>query len=292
MSETAHHPIFSGFGVADVEEGQDCFWDFLGVRTRGDFVEWQGAGHPPALPPFDEEYFEWVDVLEAVACARDEFVMVELGAGYGRWLARAVAALRVANPMAYRLVAVEAEPTHFHWLEQHLADNGVDLGRSRLIQAAISGDGGKVPFHMGNPREWYGQAIAQGVKRIGWVSSAWNALRGNRQRSLRWVRSVTLRQVLQGFEKVDLIDLDVQAAEADVLESAPSDLDRKVARLHIGTHSHEIEERLRALFGKLGWRNLNDYPCLGKSETPYGLIEFGDGVQSWLNPRFEGEARG
>jgi hypothetical protein len=34
-----------------------------------------------------------------------------------------------------------------------------------------------------------------------------------------------------------------------------------------------------------GWRLLTDYPCNGASDTPYGRIAFGDGVQSWLNPR-------
>ena len=35
------------------------------------------------------EYFEWLDLLHAVQDARDRFVMVELGAGYGRWAVRA-----------------------------------------------------------------------------------------------------------------------------------------------------------------------------------------------------------
>jgi len=291
MAEPAHHPIFDRFGVADVEMDEDWFCDFLGVRTRSGFVDWAGVGRKPVLPPFDEEYFEWIDVMEAVTRAEGEFTMIELGAGYGRWLVRAVAALRIANPMPYRLAGVEAEPTHFQWLGEHLTDNEVDLERSWLIMAAISGDAGRVPFHVGNPREWYGQAMAQGIKRIGWLWNVWNVMMGRKDRTLRWVKSVTLTEILDRFEKVDLIDLDVQGAEADVLESAPAELDHKVARLHIGTHSHEIEDRLRRLFGRLGWRRLNDYACLAKSETPYGTIEFGDGVQTWLNPRFGGPPR-
>lgn len=36
------------------------------------------------LPAFDEEYFEWIDLLEAVTEATGEFTMIELGAGWGR----------------------------------------------------------------------------------------------------------------------------------------------------------------------------------------------------------------
>ena len=46
----------------------------------------------PDLPRFDEEYFEWVDVLESVLLTTERFTMIELGAGWGRWLARGAAA--------------------------------------------------------------------------------------------------------------------------------------------------------------------------------------------------------
>jgi hypothetical protein len=75
------------------------------------------------------------------------------------------------------------------------------------------------------------------------------------------VRSVSLRSILGGFPYVDLIDLDVQGVEADVLESAENMLSDKVKRVHIGTHSTDNEDRLRTLFGRLGWQKLNDYGC-------------------------------
>ena len=79
--------------------------------------------------------------------------------------------------------------------------------------------------------------------------------------------------------------LDVQGAEADVLESAADQL-RKVCRVHIGTHGAKIEAVLRRLFGRLGWQKINDYACNAESETPYGRIRFRDGVQTWVNLAF------
>jgi hypothetical protein len=45
-----------------------------------------------------------------------------------------------------------------------------------------------------------------------------------------------------------------------VLEPAANALDETVTRVHVGTHSRENEERLRALFHGLGWECVNDYP--------------------------------
>jgi hypothetical protein len=32
------------------------------------------------------------------------------------------------------------------------------------------------------------------------------------------------------------------------------------------------------------WENVNDYPGQSTVETPYGTIQFDDGVQTWVNP--------
>ena len=59
--------------------------------------------------------------------------MVELGAGYGRWIVNAAAAVRAYRDLPSSLTAVEAEPTHFRWLELHCSDNGVT---ATLVHAA------------------------------------------------------------------------------------------------------------------------------------------------------------
>ena len=50
-----------------------------------------GVATPPA---FDEEYCEWIDVLEAVQAAYGRFTMIEFGAGYSRWASRTWTAAR------------------------------------------------------------------------------------------------------------------------------------------------------------------------------------------------------
>ena len=53
--------------------------------------------------------------------------MIELGAGYGRWLVRAATALQQVKDLPFQLIGVEAEPQHFKWLLQHFKDNGLNF---------------------------------------------------------------------------------------------------------------------------------------------------------------------
>lgn len=268
--------------------------DYLGVRTRTKFVTDAAAPDyvvrtSPMLPRFDEEYPEWIDVLDAVERASARFTMVELGAGWGRWLARGGTAARLRG-LPCELVGVEAEPTHFAWLRTHLEDNGL-ADSSRLIEAAVAPADGWVRFHVGDPASWYGQAIDPNDPGFKPKQGCWRERRRVRatavqERDVVRVPAVSLASVLAPLGQVDLIDADIQGSEADVFEAAPAVLAAKVKLVHVGTHSEENEERLRALFTRLGWRKRFDFACLGERETPWGRIEFQDGVQSWENPAF------
>ena len=113
---------------------------------------------PGAYPPLIEEIFEWQALLAAVAAAQDRFVMIDAGAGFGRWLVSAVLALRRKTlEVPYFLIGVEAEPTHFAWMRQHLQTNGIDPSLQQLMQVAISGETGTAELLFGDdPASWYG----------------------------------------------------------------------------------------------------------------------------------------
>jgi FkbM family methyltransferase len=286
--------------AGEVEPGWTVNW--LGVRTRSAIQSVSsGAGaasfvqHTP--PTASEDFFEWLAVLESVVESRGRFTMVELGAGWGRWLVNAAAALRQLDPSRdCLLVGLEAEPTHFAWLQQHLRDNGLDPSRHRLIRAAVAAHDGRVRFQQGDPAGWYGQAIElddPAAKASGPVSrlirwsrnSIANQLaRGSAARRVRRVRAVSLTTLLRQLDRVDLVDADVQGVEADVFEAARDDLAAKVARVHIGTHGPDNHDRIRRLFFELGWECRFDYEGAQSHETPWGPAIFEDGAQSWVNP--------
>jgi FkbM family methyltransferase len=208
----------------------------------------------------------------------------------------AAAAARQRDRLAIHLVGVEAEPTHFRWMQQHLSDNSVNAASLTLIEAAVAAEPGRVRFHVGEPSAWYGQAIDLSPSNPEPRPSLLKRLRPflgrpaqRDERAIVDVRAVTLPSILQDLRRVDLIDIDVQGVEADVLESAEDGLSKKVKRVHVGTHDADNERRLRTLFGRLGWDNLNDYACGSEADTPWGRITFQDGVQTWVNPVLEQE---
>ena len=282
VASAHHHPAFRNFVCWEGRVPEGYIVNFLGVLTRTD--NWKGhvaieIGYPKVryvrteYPPFDEDYFEWIDLLEALTAAEGRFTMVELGAGWGRWIVNAAAALNRLGNLPHTLIGVEAEPTHFQMMVQHVAANGLDSKNFQLIEAAVTRSDGKVGFlvgetEQGDPRTHYGQHIG----------------------GPHTVDAISLRSLLELFPVVDLIDLDVQGAGFEVLEAAAEALDRKVKRIHIGTHGRNIEAALRSLFGRLGWRCRNLFPCHSSVDTEWGPISFQDGVQTWLNPTFSSSA--
>jgi FkbM family methyltransferase len=263
MSGVEQHDVFSRF-VA----GCRTLPNWIGVTTRREFFVEDLRFVTVTPPPPDPEVFEWIDVLEAVMRAAGGFTMLELGAGYGRWIVNAAAALRAYSGLPHALTAVEAEPTHFRWLEIHSRDNDVD---ANLVHAAVAPSRGSVEFAVGQPSSWYGQAIADGT---------WSP------EHVLTVNAVTLSDLLEPLERVDLIHCDIQGTEAAVFEEAATFIVAKVQRAHVGTHGPAEERRLRKLFSSLGWENVNDYASGTSAETPWGRMDFQDGVQTWLNPRF------
>lgn len=227
------------------------------------------------LPEKGEEYFEWIDLLESIDSAREHFTMVELGAGYGRWLVVAAVILRNQKKIPFRLIGVEAESNHFKMMHQHFIDNGLNPKEHTLIQAAVNDTEESVYFTEGHSKEWWGQAIISNKEtKIGdWPEATVAEIPGS-----------TISKILETVDYVDLMDIDIQGAEAKAIRSSLSSLNAKVRRIHIGTHSHKNEEELYDMFSKLGWICCNNFPCLSTVETHYGPITFEDGVQTWINP--------
>jgi FkbM family methyltransferase len=290
-----HHPLFYRFQPAGGPFPAGFDRDCLGSVIRYEF--WHQPELNPGYPPFDERYFEWIALLESVAAAQGSFTMIDLGAGFGRWAVRAALAVQRLAPMPVRLIAVEADPVHFDWMQQHFADNGIDPSRHTLIRAAVTGGATNLPFLIGSPKgterphEWYGQALANWAGEIidgeaGEYGGAPVRVHENGWRSID-PPVITLREILSDVSRVDLLDIDIQGAEHEVLASATQAMNSKVARIFIATHSREIDERLNGLLSTQGWQCARAHPCGETSDTEWGAVRFVDGVQFWINPRLQ-----
>src|ERR1700681_3662366 len=180
-------------------------------------------------------------------------------------MVRAARAMRQYAGLPCLFVGVEAEPLHFKWIPMHFRDNGIDPGAHKFLHAAVSARAGHSHFYVGSPVtaensaiKWYGQRLIkaheipakrQGGEYVGFPlvthQSGYKTIR---------VRTVSLSELLRGLSKVDFLDLDVQGEEFRVLSASIMDVTKKVRRIHIGTHSTEIEAGLRQLFAAAGWR--------------------------------------
>jgi FkbM family methyltransferase len=246
----------------------------LGITFRPEFFD----GIDPELiergDPVPSEVDEWATLAAAIEDAAERFTMIELGAGFGRWTVYAAAALRKLRPhVRYRLVAVEAEPTHFAWLRQHTRDYGLRRwsrrGTCRLIHAAVSGREGEEDFYVGDPGAWYGQALVRPEN-------------AGADAEVGRVRTIRLSHLLRRLGSVDLVDLDIQGAELEVLAEARSELSR-VRRIHVETHTEAIDQALPELFSD--WTLVAAQPLGARAETPFGPADYsGGGFQVWLNP--------
>ncbi len=288
-----HHPVFEAFQAfqGDPHGAVVCA---LGSLTRPHFI---GVEPPPPgpvtaqWPEPSEEYFEWIDILEAVRAAGDRFTMLELGAGYGRWTSRAALAARSRGIVDLRLGLAEAEPEHAQWLRQHMADNGVTPDQYRLYPVAVAADDGEAVFCVDAPdvpEAWYGQSIVGGgLGDFPVVGEHFGRPVTEFPGGARVivVPQMALATLLADYDLIDLIDFDLQGAEADAIASALLPLGAKVRRMHIGTHGADIEARLREMLPAAGWTCLRDYPCGTASDTDFGRYDFNDGVQTWVNPR-------
>jgi FkbM family methyltransferase len=249
------------------------FADELATRGPLSLAESLGVKMRPIYftdrqPTSAGDLFEWEVLARAVDCAERRFTMLELGAGFGRWTVFAAAALRRFRPgLRYRLVAAEAEPTHFRWLRQHTRDNGLHRwsrrGSCRLLRAAVSGRGGSQErFYIGEPATWYGQAL---VRPENAGADAATAI----------VPAVTLGRLLGRLGDVDLLDMDVQGVELEVLTQAAAQL-RQIRHLFVETHSEDLHEAIRDLVGRTH-ELLVDVPPGASVQTPFGENTFAGG---------------
>lgn len=267
-------PILRTIEWALPRASEELLFNALGARTRLTYLSPQWFDELNWITA-DEQVFEWIAIVESIVAAGDRYVMADLGAGYGRWLVNAALIARRLGRLPF-VIGVEAEDTHFVWMKEHLADNEISAAEQALHHAPITGQRQDVPFTMGHPNDWYGQAVLPNPKSgFGYWPHAHVEMR----------RSVVLEDIIGQIPIVDLLDLDIQGMEAEVISSSIDLITERVKRIHIGTHSSEIEDAIRQLMAAKGWRPHFDFPCGTHGyPTAMGAIDFGDGVQDWLNP--------
>jgi FkbM family methyltransferase len=271
----AHFPPWTG-------DGEPGFCrDFLGVRTRvaylpSDYARLSGAieGPPGTERVRLHEIGEWIGTLRSVleARSRNSLVVVELGAGWGPWLAAAAKAAERLGITNVSLAGVEGSSDHFRFMQQHFRDNGLDPDSHLLIHGVVGTEDGTAQFPtLADP------------------SADWGAMANYDRQSntpgYEQVRCVALTTLVNRLPPIDLIHCDIQGAEYEVLAAARPALAARVRRVIVGTHSRRIEADLLDLFADLGWQLEDEQVCQLVQPNGRGpLIAPRDGYQVWSNP--------
>jgi len=262
---------------------------FLGVQTECAFTNGcssQASQH--GLPPLNDHIFEWHDLIAAIECSTGQFNMLELGAGWAKWIVDATKITRKLNRTT-RAVGVEAQPIHCKMARRHILTNKAAPEASLLCGAVASFDGTvrftvktqKQPFHN------YGF----GIQHI-YDGKQAEIERGGGQ--IITVPAFSLCTLLHlrafGAKHVDFVSLDIQSFEHAVLNATLENLrclDSRVAVLHISLHrveendAREIQHTMSTL---LKWQLVRYMPLwTRKHPTPFGPINMVDGRLVFVN---------
>jgi FkbM family methyltransferase len=237
-----------------------------------------------------EDYFEWIDLLTAIERSETQFVMVEVGAGYGRWIANAAAALkrRKKKPVPRpRLVGLEANQARYDLMVKNCEQVEIAPSGLRLLRAACTSDGSAV--FMKRDDDYGTGVVANAEVMKAFDLAASDVLPAHDERGQRFlvekVPGIRLSDLVT--EPIDFIDFDIQGAELEVIPGSIDAMDRFVKLAHVATHSTLIDARLSHVFHLHGWRPRRIFCCGTVNQTPYGSFSFIDGIQSWENPRFD-----
>lgn len=223
-----------------------------------------------------DEIYEWIAVGEAVQAARETFTMIELGAGFGRWIVAAEIFARRTRPgLVTRLIGIEAEKNHYDWMIEHFKDNHIDASNHLLIEAAIALEDGEVTFaESGDSGADYSAHV---------VYDYWDDLARPLKRR---VRAVSLDTLLARERFVDLLHSDIQAFERSIVPAFIQPMTEKVKRAYISTHEPiEIETEVATAFRNHGWNLVACASANSVTQTEFGEITTRDGYQYWLNPK-------
>jgi len=257
-----------------------------------------------------EHFFETVNIIDSITKAGDRFNMIELGCGCGRWLAMASNIIKDNYGIPYFLIGVEAEPNHYQWAVNCMTRNSVPPNNYVLLNKAVVPDEGDYCIQICNteaplddtmtPMKWYGQSI----RKYEDIKTDIDHALTEKKKAMYNNRIVTFLTYGEGYVPVfsedilcltsvtppeghiNILTADIQGLEAEVFEMATSYLEENVEKVHIGTHSKDIEARLRDLFEGMNWIPILNYSVDSILHDPRGNVKFVDGIVSYENPRF------
>lgn len=268
--------------------------DWLDVRTELSNHAWltvpkDGSIVVSDLPVPDDqvhaEAIEYVGMLRSIERAQgmgSTYTMMELGSSYGPWSVAAGVVARRAGFERIAITAVEASAATIPLLERHIALNelGDDPRLSwRVIHAAVSATSGVLHFPRVDTRLDNGAQVTATPHDVDYrgLAVTYDA-----------VQAVTLRQLVEPYDRVDFVHLDLQGAEEALLtdDDFLSTATDRVSAMLLATQSRLIEGLALRELSRRGWRLLRERPTRFEPNERTADVNgwtTRDGAQFWVN---------
>jgi hypothetical protein len=216
---------------------------------------------------------EFGAALRSVDLAKGSFAMIELGCGWGCWMnITGVAARRVGLDVS--LIGVEADSNHAAFANQSLSENGFAPEQIKIYQGVAAALVGEALFPSQEGDHWglspvFHSTLVQRNEAL--ASGHYNIL-----------PMVPLSEIAAGYNRIDLLHMDIQGGEADLVADTLDFLKERVAYILIGTHSRSIEGRLWNILNDAGWLLEIERPAIFMNQENKLQLSV-DGVQGWRN---------
>lgn len=277
--------------------------DWAGVRTRIPMLAWApqefaGTSNLELPIPSDgyrSEAEEYVGLILSLTSERDDYVVVEVGAGWAPWAVMGtLLAKRAGRPT--RGIAVEADGDRARWAVQHASDNGLSVAfiAGDEVEASlpkVDADVVVVQAAAWPERTTLRFPVLDSLDMGGAVNPTDHPSMDNRGAHFDYVAvpTVTLDALLADVPVVDLLHIDLQGYELDVILPALALIESKVRFLMVGTHNRHVEGMLVHTLLAREWALLAESPCTSVYDgVKPSLTGFTvqDGNQLYANSRF------
>jgi FkbM family methyltransferase len=149
-----------------------------------------------------------------------------------------------------------------------------------LLNAAVGvRDGaGFLPVHEHIKDDW-GKAVIFGA-----IDELKEDYRGNTIDGFEPVRVVSIETLFEPYDRINVMHVDVQGAEAAVITSAIETINRKLETLVVGTHTRQIEFEISELLARNDW-DLQEELATEFQVASGRVVYSKDGCQWWINRR-------
>lgn len=265
----------------------ECFTNFCGLITRADVIP--GQQHRANTVSYDlpipsdgiyGDVFEYIATLQAVeSCQRNQFVAVELGAGWGPWSSLAAMMAKKQGKKNISVIAVEADTERSSFIRPHFTLNRLEDVNLTVVNGAAWSEAKTLNFPRIDPRVDYGATVRESHQAQDHFGRTVPMVK---------VRGHTIPEICKGYEFIDFMHWDIQGAEWPVAAAAIEYLNKHVKHMFIGTHSRTIEGHLLQLFFDHSWSIKKLHPCVFNYDATLPTLEamtIADGSMVVVNHR-------